>query len=487
MQEECRAQNLYSWIGITSCAGKESLERGFKHFTNKTVIINSRQAPIKIMRKYEPDFFKQFDKITELDSLLKPLREGFSDTEKDTYSQLFFTHPSLQVLNFIPYFLTIISLCKCWIFPGMTMLMPLLSIIVPYITMRLVYNIPISMEGYWKIIKSMFVGDSPMKTVFNLATFGATMAQSIIQPIQQSIHAQKTDVELLKLGNALQEYVAIFNQIRIMSDKMGIYCPKVAWELDLPDDPRQLFAYFHEYKHVLFVIDSWLGDMEVAFRMANCDDLCFADVYCQDTTSKTFLEVTNLYDPSVPAKQRVLNSVSLRGEQKGHALLTGPNKGGKSTLLRSLALNCWLAQTFGVAFAKSYRASAFEWIQTSLRLQDIPGQVSRFERECQGAQDCLKRSGRGLVLVDELFHSTNPPDGEKASTRFLEALWTRQQILSIISTHMFALCENVPANVETLCCQASEGEGGMVNYTYKVENGICRLSSVEELLIKYGL
>jgi hypothetical protein len=487
MQEECRAQNLHNWIGVTTHAGKESLSRGFNHFTNKTAIITARQSPIKIMKIFQPDFFRQFQKISELDADLKALRDGFSDTEKDTFAQLIFTHPSLQVINFIPYFLTLMTLCKCWIFPAMTMLMPLLSIIVPYLTMVFIYNMPISIEAYWKIIKSMFVGDSPLKTAFNLATFGATMAQSIVQPIQQSIHAQKTDSELLRLGSSIQEYVNIFNQLRIMTDKIEIYCPSVLTELNLPDDPRQLFAYFYEYKHVLFIIDSWLGDMEVAFRMANSQELCIADVYCQKPSSETFLEICELYDPSVPADQRVVNSIRLKGNQKGHSLLTGPNKGGKSTLLRSLALNCWLAQTFGVAFAKSYRGSAFEWIQTSLRLQDIPGQASRFERECQGAQECLARCGRGLLLIDELFHSTNPPDGEKASTRFLQKLWLRPHILSIISTHMFSLCENVPANIATFCCQASESEDGSISYTYKIDDGICRLSSVEELLVKYRL
>ena len=497
MEEECLSHKLPEWIGVQTDAGKAALARQFKHFTNDTALLKQRKTPIEIFRwapnsedhaKRLDNFGQLFHEIAQLDATLKPLRTGFSPTEKDTFSQLFFTQPALQTLNFIPFFLAILSACKCWIFPAVTMLMPFLSIIIPYITMRFIYQIPISISAYVNMMTDMFRSDSFIKNLFNMATFGATIAQSIIQPYQQACHAQKTNTELLKIAEALKEFVARFTQLRASAAALGIYCPKVLRELDLPvDDSRQLFVYFYEYQHILALVDCWIGDLEVSYRFAVSPDVCLADVYKQPAADLTFLEVEGLYDPSVAVEARVKNSIRLNGKQKGHALLTGPNKGGKSTFLRSLALNCWLAQTFGVAFADTYRGSAFGWVQTSLRLQDIPGQVSRFERECQGAQECLGRIGRGIVLIDELFHSTNPPDGSKASVRFLERLWEKKNTLSIISTHMFELCETVHDNVAVICCAADEGEDGVVSYTYRVEEGICRLSSVEELLVKYGL
>lgn len=493
MEDDYIVEKLPEWIGIQTDAGRASISRQLPHFTNNTALIRQRQESIRILKGVDAATTaaaaQLFTSISELDEPLKPLRTGFSDTEKDTFSQLFFSQPALQPLNFIPFFLAILSACKCWIFPAMTMLTPFLSVIIPYITMRFVYGIPMPIGEYINMVTKSFVSDSFVKNMFTMATFGATVAQSIIQPYQQACHAQKTDAELLKVAEALKSFIGKFIQLRELASALGIFCPRVLVDLDLPmDDSRQLFVYFYEYRHMLVLIDCWLGDLETSYRFATCPDVCLADVYKQPASDTTFLEVSGLYDPSVPAAARVKNSICLSGGQKGHALLTGPNKGGKSTFLRSLALNCWLAQTFGVAFADSYRGSAFGWIQTSLRLQDVPGQTSRFERECQGAQECLGRVGRGIVLIDELFHSTNPPDGSKASVRFLERLWKVKGTLSIISTHMFELCERVDDNVAVICCKAEGEEDDVaVRYTYRVEEGICRLSSVEDLLVRYGL
>jgi DNA mismatch repair ATPase MutS len=172
-------------------------------------------------------------------------------------------------------------------------------------------------------------------------------------------------------------------------------------------------------------------------------------------------------------------------------LLTGPNRGGKSSFLRSFLLCIYLSQVFGLSFSPNMSIYPFDWISTGLRIEDRPGSASLFENELNFACEILKRSKRepnGLVLFDELFHSTNPPDGEKTAQQFLNKLWKTPSVVSIISTHVFSLVERSPSTISRLCVPAyiDESTNELV-FTYKLTSGICKVSSVDVLLKKVGL
>ena len=190
------------------------------------------------------------------------------------------------------------------------------------------------------------------------------------------------------------------------------------------------------------------------------------------------------------AKQRAF-SVRVGGDtnQGQHALLTGPNRGGKSTALRAVLRNLILAHCFGCGIGSHIELTPFDWIQSCLRLEDLPGKASLFEREVAFAAASLGRpvGKRGAVFVDELFHSTNPPDAAAASAHYLGQLWAQPQIVSMISTHVFELVETAPIGIQRLCCPADLRADGSVDYKYGLARGICKVSSVGEILQEQGL
>jgi DNA mismatch repair ATPase MutS len=114
-----------------------------------------------------------------------------------------------------------------------------------------------------------------------------------------------------------------------------------------------------------------------------------------------------------------------------------------------------------------------------------------FETEVKFAADCLSIGpsphGPGLLLFDELFHSTNPPDGIRTAERFLKSVWGKANTFSIVSTHVFSLIESAPANVLPICCKAEQAADGKISFSYRVEPGICRVSSVERVWNRFGL
>jgi DNA mismatch repair protein MutS len=184
---------------------------------------------------------------------------------------------------------------------------------------------------------------------------------------------------------------------------------------------------------------------------------------------------------------------SLRfGGSSHHAILTGPNRGGKSSVLRSTLLVVVLGQTFGMAFADHVELKPFDWMATGLRLEDRPGSMSMFESEVDFAIQILQRAKHvpdkvGFVLFDELFHSTNPPDGARTAELFLKQLWNQRNVASFISTHVFDLANQSPKTIQKLCVPAVQKEDGSLHFTYTLQEGICEVSSVDEILREKGL
>jgi DNA mismatch repair ATPase MutS len=148
-----------------------------------------------------------------------------------------------------------------------------------------------------------------------------------------------------------------------------------------------------------------------------------------------------------------------------------------------------MAQVFGYGFFEDTMIlRPFTWIATGLRLEDRPGSASMFESEVDFAKTILqKTSGVGLVVFDELFHSTNPPDGERTASIFLQKLWTKTNVVSLVSTHVFSLVDRSEPSVQRLCVPAFRDLSGELQFTYTLGPGICKESSVDMILRERGL
>jgi DNA mismatch repair ATPase MutS len=150
-------------------------------------------------------------------------------------------------------------------------------------------------------------------------------------------------------------------------------------------------------------------------------------------------------------------------------------------------MNVVVGHAFGAAFAGKAQMSHISWIANGLRLDDTPGTVSMFEREVSFAASIVgKEKGSGLVLYDELFHSTNPPDAIRTSELFCDAFWKKTNCLSVVSTHVYALARAAPRGVKKLCVAAWNKESN-VKFSYTVQRGVCEVSSVDLLLKQHGL
>jgi len=320
-----------------------------------------------------------------------------------------------------------------------------------------------------------------LKTIVQSSWTIFTIGQAMWHPIQQARHFMKLDSDCVKLGTTI---ILFKHSAQKLYELWKPWMPSflASWISMCPDDIRQAFAYCLESPFWLQHTFRALGRFEVLYRLAARNDI----VPAQFVNSKQpVLMLKDFGDPSISTEKRIVSSVRL-GLENSHAILTGPNRGGKSSFLRGILMNVIVAHSFGAAFAKKAQMTMFSWIADGMRLDDKPGEQSMFEREVAfGSAVLKKQGGRGLVLYDELFHSTNPPDAKRTSELFCNTLWKKRNCLSIVSTHVYSLAREAPPKIQRLC-MSSWKQGNKYAFSYTVQRGICEVSSVDLLLQQFG-
>jgi hypothetical protein len=498
---------LIKIIGSDDTNTNEQITEAYKQWPSNIETCVKRAASFKAMKERistHPETRDILTRIHTATTALDPLLRDASDVEKEGFAQVLFEGIPWSELNYIPFALTLVSIFKSYMVPAASLMLPLLSWILPYIFLRVVYNVPIEFTDYTSLLWRMWNGrpmprtpeelmapapDPPVDAVTQIkqliqnAWTLFTLGQALWQPIQQARHFMRLDHDCLHLGKSI---IALTNASRDLVSSWGAWLPPwFSYFISLcPSDTRQAFAFVRDVPYWLPHMCRAIGRFNALFLLASREDTVPASFV---ESAKPVLLLQGFGDPSISIEKRVLSSVCLGASQPRHAIVTGPNRGGKSSCMRGALLNAMTAHTFGAVFAEKAQLSYFSWIADGMRLDDFPGSVSMFEREVSFASSVIQKTGgNGLVLYDELFHSTNPPDGIRASEMFCNRLWKKENCISMISTHVYSLARSAPSTVKALCVGAKK-EDDKIEFSYKLQRGICEISSVDLLLGQYSM
>jgi hypothetical protein len=328
-------------------------------------------------------------------------------------------------------------------------------------------------------------GQISISTLLQWASMIFSYAHGMYIPYTNAVHCYKIDQLMLKGSKALIDTVRRLREIASTWVSYGIRKP---WSLPDPanyGDERQTIAWLVEDKELLPQIYRAIGQVEITSAIQR--DTSIVPVEWMQS-SVPMCSMVGGHDPLLSIEKRVPYNLVM-GQADHHVICTGPNRGGKSTFLRSVLTTLVFAHVWGVAFARRCILTPVEWVISSLRLEDRPGEQSLFEREVSVAGEILRRTRgqetRGWVIIDELFHTTNPPDAATASQIFLQQLWKSDLVTSIVSTHLFSHAESAPLRCQRLCVESEFNlETGKIRYLYTVAKGINTMSSVNELLVE---
>ena len=124
-------------------------------------------------------------------------------------------------------------------------------------------------------------------------------------------------------------------------------------------------------------------------------------------------------------------------------LVSGPNTGGKTVLLKTIGLVSAMAQSgIPVPLAAGSALAVYDDVFADVGdEQSIEASLSTFSAHLRNIAEILRRATpRSLVLLDELGSGTDPIEGSALGGAVLEVL-TRRGAMSVATTHLGALKE----------------------------------------------
>lgn len=150
-----------------------------------------------------------------------------------------------------------------------------------------------------------------------------------------------------------------------------------------------------------------------------------------DAKSSTGIDTENIYHPMI--SDPVKNNFS----ETGNVLLTGSNASGKSTFIKTVAINSILAQSINTCMADRYRASFFKCMTSMALTDNLSGGESYYIVEIKSLKricDSLNDEVPLLIFVDEVLRGTNTLERIAASSRILSYMGEKNCML-FAATH----------------------------------------------------
>lgn len=189
------------------------------------------------------------------------------------------------------------------------------------------------------------------------------------------------------------------------------------------------------------------------------------------------IEFKDIYHPLV--KEPVLNNGSF---SKG-VLITGSNASGKSTFIKTIAINAIMAQTIYTCFAKEYKTSYFN-IYTSMALRDdIHSSESYYIVEIKSLKRILDQVQNNipcLCFVDEILRGTNTVERIASSCEVLKNIGN-ENTLCFAATHDVELTYMLDDIFENYHFEETITDND-IKFDYKIHRGRAQTRNAIKLL-----
>jgi DNA mismatch repair ATPase MutS len=185
----------------------------------------------------------------------------------------------------------------------------------------------------------------------------------------------------------------------------------------------------------------YIGCLNLRDRLARkAEPICLPEPL---TLGRPILSSRGLYDVclSLSVEDRCVGN-DVRADDRLLVMITGANRGGKSTLLRSIGLAQLMMQCGMFVPAEAFRANVCAGIFTHFKREEDTGMRSgKLDEELSRMSSVIdKITPSSLVLLNESFASTNEREGSEIARQIVRALLENGVKLFYV-THMFDLAE----------------------------------------------
>ena len=196
---------------------------------------------------------------------------------------------------------------------------------------------------------------------------------------------------------------------------------------------------------------------------------------------ESFLILKDMVHPFLNVGQDnevIPNDIIIGGDNPRAILLTGPNMGGKSTLLRQACLAIIMAQLGCFVPASYCELSPVDRIFTRIGANDniFEGQSTFMVELEETAQILHNSTSKSFVILDELGRGTSTFDGTAIAHSVLHYLLKEKRTLLMFATHYHLLVEDWKDDKELALYHMScfeDLDENIVTFLYKSVEGAC--------------
>lgn len=260
---------------------------------------------------------------------------------------------------------------------------------------------------------------------------------------------------------------------------------------------EEIYEQFKPFLQALSELESYVA---ITRKIKNCNqssnpvNFCFVEFLEYNTPQ---IEGINTWNPCVLPEKAIGNDFIMSKATGQNYIMTGPNKGGKSTFMKSIMLNVLLAHTFGIAAGDTFAITPFDLLLSHLNESDSTvDDTSRFQAQCNTANKIFKAVNSlpnnkfCFVLLDEIFSGTSHDQENTLTLEFTRQLATLPQCCFMVATHLSVLTHLATENLSCINMHMdalTDAEGQVLNYTYKLNHGISKIKNADQVAYDAGL
>ena len=271
---------------------------------------------------------------------------------------------------------------------------------------------------------------------------------------------------VVNLNNKLREY-----QIQ---EKREV--ERILWELS-----QKLMPYtnsLHQNHYVLARLDVVNAKALYAHELKATEPIIDANNY---------VAIWQAWHPLLDREKAVSNDIIL-GEEYQAIVITGPNTGGKTILLKTVGVIQLMAQMgLYIPAGENSRVGVFTEIFADIGdEQSIEQNLSTFSSHMSNIVSILKQiNDKSLVLIDEIGSGTDPQEGSSLAIAILDYIASKQSYV-IASTHYPELKAYGYDRPKTINA-SMEFDGDTLQPTYQLLLGVPGRSNAFDISKRLGL
>lgn len=341
--------------------------------------------------------------------------------------------------------------------------------------MLMIASFFINMTTYYKAKNVLSAQLDSMSFMVNLINYAIKIIESNIPELAEYTERLKKASAKMK-GTGIKSFYQIFYNTQ--DPFLEYFKTTFLVELIAFESINKKITKHRSELRTLFETVGFLDSMiAIASFRESVPFTCVPEMYKAGNVQKPAVVFEEIYHPLID--EPVTNSADI----KKPVLITGSNASGKSTFLKTTAINAIFAQTINTCLAKKYKSSYF-MIYTSMALKDnLLDSESYYIAEIKSLKrilDSLNDSYPLFCVIDEVLRGTNTIERIAASSEVMRFL-SGKNCICLTATHDIELVSILEGLFDNYHFQ-EHFEGDAIIFDYKIYPGKSKTRNAIKLL-----